>query len=246
MNLDLLASVTLAAQALLLPAILVISSRLEGMRRAVVLAIAGGWLLLLGGLSAAGFFSASAHGTPFVGVAVLVPVMAVLFLRNRSSTLRALIATVPLTLLVAVHVGRLLGVEFLLMHAAGRLPATFAYEAGWGDIIVAAASLPVAFAAHRRIRGWRSLVLPWNWVGVADLMVAVALGAGSAAGSPIRFLYEEPSSALMGTLPWFLIPGYLVPLYLVTHVAIFFRLTTVSQSTLPNNVDVGSPSTVGQ
>jgi hypothetical protein len=233
MNIDLLASVTLAAQALLLPAILVFSSRLDGTRRAVALGIAGGWLLLLATLAALGLFSASVYGTPLVGVAFALPVIAVLLLRARSSTLRTLITTVPLTVLVAVHVGRLLGVDFLLLQAAGRLPLTFAFTAGWGDILVASAALPLAFAVQRRVSGWRSWVLLWNCVGVADLIVAVVLGAGSAAGSPIRFLYEEPSSALMGTLPWFLVPGYLVPVYLISHLAIFVRLLSADQAKLP-------------
>jgi hypothetical protein len=233
MNLDFLASMTLAAQALLLPGILVFSSRLDSAQRAVLLGIAGGWLLLVAGLAAAGLFSVSVYGTPFVGVAFALPVITVLLLRARSTTLLTLLTTIPLTVLVAVHVGRLLGVEFLLLHAAGRLPATFAFSAGWGDIIVASASVPLAFAVQRRMRGWRSLVLLWNFVGVADLIAAVALGAGSAAGSPIRFIYAEPSSALMGNLPWFLVPGYLVPLYLISHVAIFFRLMSAEQLRLP-------------
>jgi len=233
MNIDLLASVTLVAQALLLPAILVFSSRLDGTHRAVVLGITSGWLLLLATLAAVGFFSTSVYGTPLVGIAFALPVIAVLLLRARSSTLRSLITAIPLTVLMAVHVGRLLGVEFLLMQAAGRLPSTFAFAAGWGDIVVASASLPLAFAVQRQMRGWRFWVLLWNCVGVADLIVAVVLGAGSAAGSPIRFIYEEPSSALMGTLPWFLIPGYLVPLYLISHLAIFIRLLSADQSRLP-------------
>jgi hypothetical protein len=233
MNLDFLGSVTLALQAVLLPAILVFSSRLDGARRAVVLGIAAGWLLLLAGLAMAGAFSANVYGTPLVGVAFALPVIAVLVLRARSSTLHTLITTIPLTLLVAVHIGRLLGVEFLLMQAAGRLPPTFAFAAGWGDIAVASFSLPLAFAVQRRVRGWRSWVLLWNLIGVGDLLLAVVLGAGSAAGSPTRFIYEEPSSALMGTLPWFLIPGYLVPVYLIGHIAIFLRLLSVDRSKLP-------------
>lgn len=233
MNIDLLASVTLAAQALLLPAILVFSSRLQNTHRAIALGIAAGWLLLLAALAAIGLFSANLYGTPLVGMAFALPVIAVLLLRARSATLHTLITTIPLTVLVAVHVGRLLGVEFLLLQAAGRLPSTFAFTAGWGDILVGSASLPLAFAIQRRMSGWRSWVLLWNCVGVADLLVAVALGAGSAAGSPIRFIYEEPSSALMGTLPWFLVPGYLVPVYLISHVAIFFRLLSADQPTVP-------------
>jgi hypothetical protein len=233
MNLNFLSSVTLAAQALLLPVILIFSSRLDGTQRAVLLGIAGGWLLLLAGLAAEGFFSTGLFGTPFVGVAFALPVIAVLIRRARSSTLRILITTIPLTVLVAVHVGRLLGVEFLLLHAAGRLPSTFAFAAGWGDIFVASAAVPLAFAVQRRMRGSRPFLLLWNAVGVADLIAAVVLGAGSAAGSPMRFIYEEPSSALMGTLPWFLIPGYLVPLYLISHIAIFLRLLQADHSRLP-------------
>jgi hypothetical protein len=86
---------------------------------------------------------------------------------------------------------------------------------------------------QRRVSGWRSWVLLWNCLGVADLIVAVTLGAGSAAGSPVRFLYEEPGTAVMGTLPWFLIPGYLVPAYLISHVAISSRLLSADQSKLP-------------
>jgi hypothetical protein len=40
----------------------------------------------------------------------------------------------PLAVLVAIHAGRVLGVFFLLLLAAGRLPPTFAMVAGWGDL----------------------------------------------------------------------------------------------------------------
>lgn len=223
-NLDGVAAVTLGAQALLLPAIAIFSSRLDPKRRWVVLGIAIAWLFLVTGLAAAGVFSAPGYGTPLVGAAVAAPVLAALLLRKRSATLGLLMTSVPLPLLVVLHVNRLLGVEFLLLQSAGRLPATFARAAGWGDILVALVSLPVAYAVLRRIQGWRVLTIVWSVLGIADLIVAVGLGAGSAAGSPVRFLYGDPSSALMGTLPWFLVPGYLVPTYLILHAAIFTRI----------------------
>jgi hypothetical protein len=224
MNLNTLASVTLGAQVFLLPTILVVGSRLDRTRRLVVLAIAGGWLLLVTALADAGIFVRQGIGTPLLGIAVTTPIVATLLLRNRSATLHTLITSIPLTWLVVIHVSRIIGVDFLALHAAGRLPASFAYSAGWGDIIVGIASLPLAFLVYRKAQGWRPLLLAWNCLGVIDLIAAVTLGAASAEGSPIRFIYQEPSSALMGTLPWFLIPGFLVPLYLITHAAIFFRL----------------------
>ncbi|PYL63918.1 MAG: hypothetical protein DMF25_08940 [Verrucomicrobia bacterium] len=60
-------------------------------------------------------------------------------------------------------------------------------------------------------------------IGIADLLVAVGLGAMSSPG-PARLIFAEPSSAIMTTLPWLLIPGFLVPLLITVHIAVFIRL----------------------
>jgi hypothetical protein len=66
-------------------------------------------------------------------------------------------------------------------------------------------------------------------IGVADLLIAVTLGVGSAADSPFRFIYEPvESGGTMAALPWTLIPAFLVPLYLLIHIAIFARLGKVA------------------
>jgi len=56
---------------------------------------------------------------------------------------------------------------------------------------------------------------------------AVTLGVGSAPDSLLRFLLETPASSPMGTLPWLLVPTFLVPLYLLTHLAVFGRLAAL-------------------
>lgn len=66
--------------------------------------------------------------------------------------------------------------------------------------------------------------MAWNVLGFVDLLTAVTLGVGSAPNSPVRFIFESPNSGAIGSLPWLLIPGVLVPLYLLTHVAIFAQL----------------------
>jgi hypothetical protein len=141
--------------------------------------------------------------------------------------------------LVGIHASRLLGVFFLVLLAAGRLPPTFANAAGWGDIAVGALSLPLAWAVSRRVRRWQILTLLWNVLGFADLVTAVTLGIGSATGSPLRFIYESPESATIASLPWILIPGVLVPLYLMTHVAIFAQLRAHAGA---RNRDVRQPA----
>jgi len=221
---DIIAAVTLTLLAVLFPAALIVASPTGWATRGRLGFTLLLWFTLVTALAAAGLFVSPNGGTPDIGAAVIVPIVAGLIAFWRSAALRALVSETPLALLVAVHAGRLLGVFFLLLYAAGRLPQTFAQAAGWGDIAVAAAVPFVAWAIHRRVSGWRGLALAWNTLGFADLVLAVTLGVGSAAGSPLRFIYEAASSGTMGSLPWLLIPGFMVPLYLLTHLAIFGRL----------------------
>ena len=57
---------------------------------------------------------------------------------------------IPLPALVAAHAVRVLGIFFLILHAQGRLPAPFAPTAGWGDIVIGATALPVAWLVAAR------------------------------------------------------------------------------------------------
>ena len=138
----------------------------------------------------------------------------------------------PLWLFVGVHTVRLLGVTFVVLYAAHRLPAPFAPVAGWGDIFVGVTAAPVAWLAYRQITNARAIVRIWNIIGTADLIAAVGLGVISSPG-PARLIFAEPSSAIMTTLPWLLIPGFLVPLLFAVHIGIFVRLG--ERSPIPTN-----------
>ena len=106
-------------------------------------------------------------------------------------SVRNAMATTPLPALVAVHAIRVLGVIFLVLYAEGRLPAPFAPSAGWGDVLIGATALPLAWAVTRFGRRVRPLVFLWNAVGVADLLAAVALGTLSAPG-PLQVFVGPP------------------------------------------------------
>jgi hypothetical protein len=221
---DIIASIALTALAVLFPTLLIVASPAGRAARGRLAAVLFLWFALVAALAAAGLFSTMSAGTPAIGVAVVVPIIIGIIVFRRSAALKSLVSETPLALLVAVHAGRLLGVFFLLLYAEVRLPPTFALTAGWGDIGIAVAAPLVAWAIHRRAAGWRGLALTWNTLGFADLVLAVTLGVGSAVDSPVRFIYEAASSGTMSTLPWILVPGFMVPLYLMTHLAIFHRL----------------------
>jgi hypothetical protein len=141
----------------------------------------------------------------------------------RVGSLRSAIDAAPLSVLVGVHVVRVLGVSFLVLEASNRLPAPFAPAAGWGDIVAGLAAIPVAWIVYRQARGWRTALTVWNLFGLADLVVAVSLGVLSSPG-PLRRIFAEPGAGLMTSLPWLLVPGFLVPLLVTVHLAIFLRV----------------------
>jgi hypothetical protein len=165
------------------------------------------------------------HGTgaPGLGLAVAAPIVLMWVGLMRVRSLQSALDAAPLFVLVGVHVVRVLGVSFLVLEASNRLPAPFAPAAGWGDIVAGIAAVPVAWLVYRQARGWRTALTVWNVFGLADLVVAVSLGVLSSPG-PLRRIFAEPGAGLMTSLPWLLIPGFLVPLLVTVHLAIFYRL----------------------
>ncbi len=224
MTLDSLGFLTQISLALILPALLLWNSALTQRQRLTIYSLAIGWFLFVAALTYAGVFSVNGLGVPAIAAFTVLPAGAALLFARRSASMHEMGASVPLALLVLLHVGRLVGGQFLLLEHAGRLNAVFAETGGWGDIAVALTALPVAALIHRRTPGWRTAAFLWNLAGLADFAVVLTLGVGSISNSPFRFIFSQPPTDAMGTLPWFLIPGFLVPFYLITHVLVFLRL----------------------
>jgi len=224
MNIDLIGSVELTASAAIVIGALSIgfgSSATTRLRAAVGLSA---WFALVVILAATrALYYERGLGAPGLGIAVALPIAVLCFVVARVKSLREGFRRVPLWLLVGVHTVRVLGISFIILYAAGRLPAPFAPVAGWGDIFVGATALPAAWLAYRRPAMARPTLWIWNVIGLADLIAAIGLGVISSPG-PQRLIFAEPSSAIMTTLPWLLIPGFLVPLLFAVHIGIFIRL----------------------
>jgi hypothetical protein len=185
----------------------------------------GGWFALV--VIAAALHLFEPHiglGAPAMGFAVLAPVIALAYVARRSPSIQAAVLAAPAPLLIGINVVRVLGVSFVLLYAENRLPAPFAPLAGWGDIFIGLTALPVAWMVSRQTPGWRTVALAWNALGVLDLVTAIGFGVTSAEGSPIRLIFTEPSTLIMSSLPWVLIPAFLVPLLMAIHLAMFQRL----------------------
>jgi hypothetical protein len=163
-------------------------------------------------------------GAPLLGLSIVTPIVLLIVLATVVPATSRALASIPLPALIGLHAIRIVGFLFLLLFAAGRLSAPFAPSAGWGDVIAGATAVPVAWALSTRGASVRWLVLLWNSVGLLDLVDAATLGMTSAPGSPLQLFFDPPGSTAMGTLPWALIPVFLVPQLIVGHLAIYRRL----------------------
>jgi hypothetical protein len=176
-----------------------------------------GWLVLALFLGWQGIFrSALNQRVPYIALAIGIPILVgALFIRG-SKQVREIIEAVAQSQLVAFQFYRVLGVTFLVLYAAGQLPGVFALPAGWGDLMVGITALMVgARAAHSEND---QLVTLWNWLGVSDLVIAVATGFLSAPSSFQIFSFDAPN-VLIGSFPLVMIPIFAVPLSIVLHLA---------------------------
>jgi hypothetical protein len=224
MTFDLLSSVILTASATVVVATFVALFGSSLTQRILIGTGMGLWFL---GVLFAG--SSGTISTLQLGAGVLIPIALMSVIGFGSANARARLEIAPLPALIAPHTLRILGVLFVLLYAAKRLPAPFAPLAGWGDIFIGVTALPMAFLAARDWDRGRAAILIWNTLGLADLVLAVGLGAASAPG-PIRLFFDEPSSAIMGSLPWILIPCFLVPALSFVHLVVFYQVLRVAQA----------------
>jgi hypothetical protein len=218
MTFDLLSTIVLTASATV-----VVATFVALFGSSVTSRISIGAAMALWFIGVLGFGARGNIATPLLGAAVLIPIGVLSVVGFGWPAGRGRLQAAPLPALMALNVTRILGVLFVLLYAAKRLPAPFAPVAGWGDIAAGAVALPLAFWVARRPDTGRSAVLFWNSFGLADLVTAVTLGALSAPG-PSRVFFDEPGSALMSSVPWILIPCFLVPSLSFVHLVVFYQM----------------------
>jgi hypothetical protein len=119
------------------------------------------------------------------------------------------------SIIVGVHTLRIIGVVFLWGVVQGILHPAFGIPAGVGDILIGVTAIPVALFLKRDYNRTRHVIIIWNILGVADLIIAIILG---------RITSEMYGISTLTTIPWILIPTVVVPILLALHAIIFYRI----------------------
>jgi hypothetical protein len=177
------------------------------------------WFLAVAAVGHAGLLVGSTFAVIGGYVAATTVLLCVLGLTIPA--LRGWLRGLPLRLLVLMHILRFIGVAFLVSSAApGGLSDTFAKRAGYGDIFAAITALVLAIGFLPAVsRPRRQMLLAWNVLGLADLLVAVGTNFSIQ-------LSGSPAMAPLVTAPLVYVPFYFVPLLLFVHLVIFYRLAT--------------------
>jgi hypothetical protein len=190
--------------------------------RAVAITIIG-WFFLAIALASADAYRGTADRIPTIQYGILVPILIGGLLIWRSSRVARIIDAVPQHWLIGIQLYRALGVIFLILYAAGKLPGLFALPAGLGDVLVGVLAPVVAIAYRRGPRENADLVSAWNLFGLADFVVAVT--AGFLTGpSPLQLFAFDLPNELITRFPLVLVPVFLVPVSALLHLASLTKL----------------------
>jgi hypothetical protein len=182
-----------------------------------------GWFFLVIALASADAFRGATDRIPTIQYGILVPILIGGLLIWRSPRVARIIDVVPQHWLVGAQLYRTLGVIFLILYAAGKLPGLFAWPAGLGDVLVGVLAPVVAIAYWRGPRENADLVIAWNLFGLADLVIAVTMGFVTSP-SPLQLFAFDLPNELVSRFPLVLVPVFLVPLSVLLHLASLAKL----------------------
>ncbi len=186
------------------------------------------WFAAILTLSLQGALEAEPDSPPVrLLIAASLPVLTFLGLYGASGAFRQWVLALDLHLLVAMQSWRVLGGMFLVLMAYGILPGFFAWPAGLGDVAIGLAA-PFVLLALLRDPGFvrRKRFLVWNLLGLLDFVVAI--GAGTLSSGMFQGFTGPITAAPMNAWPLSMIPGFLVPLFAMMHLAAIFQARKVA------------------
>jgi hypothetical protein len=187
------------------------------------------WLAIVWPIALNGGFEPGVARIPRLPIAILAPVIVGTPLLVFSRSIGALLDAMPPSWLIALQAYRVFGGVFLLGWINGLVPGVFALPAGTGDMLTGFASLAVAGAVASGFASGRRAAMIWNLFGLADLTVAITMGALSSPGPLQIFNIGGPASPI-GSYPTVMIPAFAVPSSILLHVVSIRQLVRMGKS----------------
>ena len=192
----------------------------------VLSAVFIGWEAVAQYLGAANTYLATIENPPAVPTilfGLLIPLAVAAIALWQLESIARLVSAIPLHWLVAAQVYRVAGGVFLVLWADGRLPWQFALPAGIGDVTTGIVAVVLAARLAQDAIGAHRATYVWSLFGIADLVVAIAMGAMTSPGRAHLLALEAPN-LLATAYPLVMVPTFAVPLALILHGLVLLRL----------------------
>ncbi|MFC6223889.1 hypothetical protein ACFP2F_11610 [Hymenobacter artigasi] len=190
-------------------------------KRALLLLLA--WLLVQGVVGLSGFYTSSTTLPPRMALLLVPPLLLIMALFATTAGRRWLDG-LRLELLTLLHVVRF-PVELVLfgLYLQKAVPKLMTFEGRNWDIVLGLTAPVVYYFARRKMLSGRPGLLLWNILGLASLLNIVVSALLSAPTPLQRFAFEQPNIAILH-FPFVWLPGCVVPLVLLAHLAAIRQL----------------------
>ncbi len=147
-----------------------------------------------------------AFGLPYISMRIF----------SKSQTFEKIVNVLPNHWIIGIQAYRLLGIVFLTLYSAGVLPAEFAIPSGMGDIIIGIAAPIVAYLFFIKGSYARNVGTVWNYLGIADLTIAVIMGSITAPTLIQLLSFDQPNEPII-SYPLVTVPTFAVPFSFILH-----------------------------
>ncbi len=189
----------------------------------IVLYLLCGWLLLQGAISLSGFYSVTNGMPPRLTLAV-VPMLIGIVLLFITVKGRAFIDALDAKTLTMLHVVRV-PVEIVLfwLFMEGAVPELMTFEGRNFDIISGITAPLVWYFGFVKNKLSPKIILIWNLICLGLLLNIVVNAILSAPFPMQQFAFDQPNIAVL-YFPFVWLPGCVVPLVLLSHLAVIRKL----------------------
>jgi len=174
-----------------------------------------GWYLFVIVFGRMGFFSADPLIAPNIIFTFIILIIALRRLYS-SATLRTVFEKIPVHWLIAIQIFRTMGYAFLTLYLIGILPGFFAIPTGVGDVFIGVSAPFLAYIVYIKKSSVKTLAKAWNYLGIADLVMAITLGILSYSWL-IQVVPTDVPSNPISSFPLIIIPVFAVPLSILLH-----------------------------
>ena len=171
---------------------------------------------------------------PPIALTVFIPVVLFLAVYVFSSSFRTFVLAQDIRTLTALQLWRVVGFTFLTLYAFGKLPALFAWPAGFGDVAIGLGAAYVIVKIDRDPNYVASKgFMRFQFLGMLDF--AGALGtAALTSGAFTQLTSNGLTSAALDVWPLNLFPSFIVPAFIILHLMVILKVRHLRQQAIPD------------